>query len=181
MSWWWRVVVVIACRSRRVRLLQIQIQINLCKQKSGQWTHRSRKTLTHAQQKKITQQWNTQACVNSTIQRGVKSTNSSLCLHTEMLLALTISLDKLFQISITRWAKLYFRTSRLHWGLNKLRLCPLVILVILVLRETKSEQVSCSCVHEQHCSKGLYKSDLIRLVRRTSIALEFLDVWHRAN
>ena len=35
-------------------------------------------------------------------QKWVKSTNSSLCLNTEMLLTLTLSLDKLFQILITR-------------------------------------------------------------------------------
>jgi len=33
-----------------------------------------------------------------------------------MLQALTISLDKLFQISIMLYAKLYVRISRLHWG-----------------------------------------------------------------
>jgi len=52
--------------------------------------------------------------------KGVKSTHSSHCWNTEMLRALTISLDKLFQISITRvfqisitrCAKLYFCTLR---------------------------------------------------------------------
>jgi len=70
-----------------------------------QWSRFPKDTdvVTHAQQKKITQQWNTQAYDNSSCAtKGVKSTNSSLCLNTEMLLALIISLDKLFQISITR-------------------------------------------------------------------------------
>ena len=88
------------------------------------WTHRSQKTLTHAQQMKTTEQWDTQAYADSTSTKGVKSINSSLCLNTEMLHALTISLDKLFQISITRYAKIYFRTSSLHWGLNNIKLCP---------------------------------------------------------
>jgi len=55
----------------------------------------SQKTLTDAQQKKITQQWNTQAYVNSTRTNGVKTTNTSLRFNLEMLLALTISLDTL--------------------------------------------------------------------------------------
>jgi len=38
-----------------------------------------------------------------------------------MLLVETISLDKQFQISITRYAKLYFRTLRLHSGLYNLK------------------------------------------------------------
>jgi len=44
--------------------------------------------------------------VNSTSTKGGKSTNSSLCLNTEMLPALTISFDKLFQISLP--CALYF-------------------------------------------------------------------------
>jgi len=142
----------------------IQIQIHLFKQKSGHTGHK--KTLRHAQQKKITEQRDTQAYVNSTRTKGVKSTNSSLCLNAEILQVLTTSLDKLFQILITRYAKLYFRTSRLHWGLNNLKLRPLVMLLVLILLCKTKKQVSCNCVYEQYSSTGV--SDLIRLVWRAS-------------
>jgi len=55
--------------------------------------------------------------------KSVKSRESNLVLNVLMSLVETISLDKQFQISITWYAKLYFRTLRLHSGL-------LVILII---------------------------------------------------